>query len=207
MTRATANKKKEDILQKTLNLFLEKGYNATSTNDICAEAGISKPTLYYYFKDKRHLFFSLHRKALDEVLNPYLKSAASIKNPEKRFAFMIQEYTKMVCRHPELRILIHDTLSIKDNDFVEIKKQWKKHYLLLCDTISALKSRSKMSGDLKASWVAMLLLGMVTWITYWFDYSRPDQIDEIAETALKIAQEGIGARNLPPIFKLMNHQW
>ena len=119
---------------------------------------------------------------------------------------MIQEYTKMVCRHPELRILIHDTLSIKDNDFGEIKKQWKKHYLLLCDTISELKSRGKMSVDLKASWVAMLLLGMVTWITYWFDYSRADQIDEIAETALKIAQEGIGARNLPPIFKLLNHQ-
>ena len=193
MSHATANKKKEDILQKALNLFLEKGYIATSINDICSAANISKPTLYYYFKDKQHLFISLHKKTLDEVLNPYLKSAASIKNPEKRFAFMIQEYTKVVCRHPELRILIHDTLSIKDNDFGEVKKQWKKHYLLLCDTISELKCRGKMSVDLKASWVAMLLLGMVTWITYWFDYSRPDQIDEIAETALKIAQKGIGA--------------
>ena len=205
MTRATANKKKEDILQKTLNLFLEKGYNATSTNDICAEANISKPTLYYYFKDKRHLFFSLHRKAFDEVFNPYLKSAASIKNPERRFAFMIQEYTKMVCRHPELRILIHDTLNIKDNDFREIKKQWKKHYLLLCDTISELKSRGKMSVDLKASWVAMLLLGMVTWITYWSDYSRADQIDEIAETALKIVREGIGATRVESLCKTIQN--
>ena len=64
--------------------------------------------------------------------------------------------------------------------------------MLLCDTISELKSRGKMSVDLKTSRVAKLLLRMVTWITYWFDYSRPDQIDEIAETALKIVQEGIG---------------
>jgi len=47
---------KDDILDVAMRLFLEKGYSATSAADVCAAAGISKPTLYYYFTNKRHLF-------------------------------------------------------------------------------------------------------------------------------------------------------
>jgi electron transfer flavoprotein beta subunit len=36
----------------------------------------------------------------------------------------------------------------------------------------------------KPSWVALFLIGMITWMTFWFDFSRKAQIDEIAEIKL-----------------------
>jgi AcrR family transcriptional regulator len=48
--RNNITNKKDSILQIAMELFLEKGYSATSTNDICAAAKINKPTLYYYFE-------------------------------------------------------------------------------------------------------------------------------------------------------------
>lgn len=184
-------KKMEDILETAIELFLEKGYEGTSTNDICSTARINKPTLYYYFDSKRQLFFSLHRKHIEEVLTPYLEVAASIKDPWERLCFMVREYTKIICQHPELRVLIHETMSIKDDYFEQIRTEWKKHYLLLGDTISQLQSTGGILPDLKPSWAALLLLGMITWITYWFDYSRKDRMDEIAEAALKLALFGL----------------
>jgi AcrR family transcriptional regulator len=183
--------KKEEILRVAMELFLDQGYSATSTNAICAAAGINKPTLYYYFKSKRHLFFELHIKNIQEVLRPYVAQAASVADPGERLTFIIQEFTKIVCHHPELRVLTHEAMSIQDQYFEEIREEWKKHYLLLLNTISELQSSDTIAADLKPSWVALLLLGMITWITYWFDYNQKDGIDHIAETALRVTLFGL----------------
>jgi AcrR family transcriptional regulator len=186
--------KKEAILLSAMELFLEKGYSATSTNDICLAAKINKPTLYYYFNSKRQLFFESHIKHIQEVLKPYMDRAATIADPWERLTFIIREFTNIVCNHPELRVLTHESLSIKDQYFEEIRKEWKRHYLLLLNTISELQSSGTITSDLKPSWVALLLLGMITWITYWFDYNRKDSIDDIAETALRVTLFGLQER-------------
>lgn len=186
--------KKEEILQSAMELFLEKGYSATSTNDICAAAKINKPTLYYYFESKRHLFFEAHNKHIQEVLKPYLARIASIADPWERLTFIIREFTKIVCHYPELRVLTHESMSIKDDYFELIREEWKKHYLLLYDTISELQSSDTIPPDLKPSWVALLILGMITWITFWFDYDRKEHMDDIAETALRVILSGLTNR-------------
>lgn len=177
-----------------MELFLEKGYSATSTNDICAAANINKPTLYYYFESKRHLFFEAHIKHIQEILKPYLARVASIADPWERLTFIIREFTKIVCHYPELRVLTHESMSIKDDYFELIREEWKKHYLALRDTISELQASDTIPPDLKPSWVALLILGMITWITFWFDYDRKEHMDDIAETALRLILFGLTNR-------------
>ena len=46
---------KELILHTALELFARRGYEATGILDIVASAGITKPTLYYYFGSKQGL--------------------------------------------------------------------------------------------------------------------------------------------------------
>ncbi len=43
---------KNYILSVALNLFSKKGYSAVGVQEICEKSGITKPTLYYYFKSK-----------------------------------------------------------------------------------------------------------------------------------------------------------
>jgi AcrR family transcriptional regulator len=45
----------EGILQAAVELFARKGYDATSTREIVEAAGVTKPMLYYYFKNKEGL--------------------------------------------------------------------------------------------------------------------------------------------------------
>ncbi len=46
----------ERILQDGWELFQHKGYLGVSMDEICLHCGITKPTLYYYFKNKENLF-------------------------------------------------------------------------------------------------------------------------------------------------------
>ncbi len=48
-------KTKEIIVQTALKLFLSKGFNETSMNEIAREVGISKPAIYHHFKNKEVL--------------------------------------------------------------------------------------------------------------------------------------------------------
>ena len=192
--RKDSAKKKEDILRTVLQLFLKKGYNATSTNDICAAAKLAKPTLYYYFGSKRNLLFTLHYDHITNYLRPYMEEAASIQDPEERLLFMIRDYTKMICARPELRFLIHETLGFKDKYFAQVKKEWKSHYFLLRSTITDLQKAGRIATDLKPSWAALSLIGMITWMTFWFDFSRKEKIAEIAESAVTLASHALNLK-------------
>ncbi|MDR3341930.1 MAG: TetR/AcrR family transcriptional regulator [Treponema sp.] len=46
---------KRIILETALNLFSRKGYESVGVQEIVTSAGITKPTLYYYFKSKQGL--------------------------------------------------------------------------------------------------------------------------------------------------------
>lgn len=52
-------RKREQILEGARRVFLEKGFDAASMNDIARAAGVSKGTLYVYFENKERLFVDL----------------------------------------------------------------------------------------------------------------------------------------------------
>ncbi|MCX5495451.1 TetR/AcrR family transcriptional regulator [Kaistia dalseonensis] len=51
--------KRAQIMQGARQVFLEKGFDGASMNDIARAAGVSKGTLYVYFEDKERLFVEL----------------------------------------------------------------------------------------------------------------------------------------------------
>ena len=54
-----AEERRQQILGAALACFARKGYHKTTMDDIVAESGLSKGTLYWYFESKDDLFFSL----------------------------------------------------------------------------------------------------------------------------------------------------
>ena len=69
---------KELIKKSALNLFYARGYDAVGVQEIVNTAGITKPTLYYYFGSKRGLLENLlqsgYQQLEDEILDAINKS-------------------------------------------------------------------------------------------------------------------------------------
>ena len=64
------SEKAEAILLGALEAFTVQGYAAASMSQIAATAGVSKPTLYSYFKDKEGLFTALIEQILARARHP-----------------------------------------------------------------------------------------------------------------------------------------
>ncbi|MFO7918610.1 MAG: TetR/AcrR family transcriptional regulator [Anaerolineae bacterium] len=65
-SRELLEKRRAQLHEAALACFGDKGYHQTTMDDIAAESGLSKGTLYWYFDSKKDLFLSLCRRVMDE---------------------------------------------------------------------------------------------------------------------------------------------
>jgi AcrR family transcriptional regulator len=216
MTRVSKRRAKRDdfreaIVSSATNLFLQKGYEGTSISHICSALKISRPTLYYYMRSKGQLLYEVHSRGMERTLRPYMAEVKTINDPMVRLSSMLRGFTGLICSNPALRFLLHGSFIAKDRRSKQIRQEWKSHYELLRDTIGELCSEGIVEKDICPSQAALLLLGMMAWITFWFDYGRSSskramdgpaiarkegesRIDEIAALVEKIALQGLARR-------------
>lgn len=63
-SRVAGEQRWEEIVEAAAKIFSQKGYEATSLQDIANTVGILKGSMYYYFKNKEDLLFELVQRAL-----------------------------------------------------------------------------------------------------------------------------------------------
>ena len=63
-----AVERRNEILDVAERLFCTRGYDQTSTNDILAEIGIARGTLYYHFTSKEDILDAMIDRILDEIV-------------------------------------------------------------------------------------------------------------------------------------------
>lgn len=74
---------KEEIKLKAFELMARQGIKSISMRQIAEACGVSKPVLYYYFKDKDDLLFQMIKERLDEInkiLNQGLEKDLSLQD-------------------------------------------------------------------------------------------------------------------------------
>ena len=171
---------KEAIMDKSLELFLEKGYHGTSTAQICDSLGISKPTLYWHFKNKQELVFYAHKNLMTSLLRPILDKMEKCNEPLERIEMFIEEYVRVICKNPVLRLLVQENPYLDGANSKWIVKHWQVQLKLLRKSIRQLQDEDR-AKNLQDAFAALNLIGMCTWPYYWFDYSRPEGIEELIE--------------------------
>lgn len=107
-------------------LFAERGYAATTVEDIVAEAGVSKPMLYRHFESKKELQMKLLERRWDEL------AAASLEHflqgqggPEQRLPAMIDAWFAHVECHPHTsRVLFQDATG--EEEIEELQRELRR---------------------------------------------------------------------------------
>ena len=83
------NKTKRKIFETSMKLFAEKGYDATSIEEITATVGVAKGTLYYHFSSKEEIFNFLVEEGMK-----LLKNSIEIKT--SKFIKVLAKYEHII---------------------------------------------------------------------------------------------------------------
>lgn len=88
---------REVILDAAARCFMERGFSATSIDDIARRLGATKGMVYHYFDSKAELFFQIHQRGMDALF--------SAVEPElERSGVALARLTGMSHRHVETLI-------------------------------------------------------------------------------------------------------
>jgi AcrR family transcriptional regulator len=81
------NKTKRAIFESAIKVFSKSGYNGATVDDIAANAGVAKGTLYYHFKSKEEIFrfiitegVEVIKEELENVMNRDEDAFSKLKN-------------------------------------------------------------------------------------------------------------------------------
>ncbi|MFL6122855.1 TetR/AcrR family transcriptional regulator [Actinophytocola sp.] len=80
MPRAERERQMVEVAEE---IFADRGFLATSMDDVAERVGVSKPMIYEYFGSKEGLFVACIRAARAELLNVTLKSVEGVSSAEE----------------------------------------------------------------------------------------------------------------------------
>lgn len=72
---------RDKILNSAHKLFYERGYNATSIDDILKDAKLNKGSLYHLFKGKKEVLLAVIEERIAYNLEQKYKDVATVENP------------------------------------------------------------------------------------------------------------------------------
>lgn len=84
MTTDKALRKRDLILDKAKELFIQRGYASTSMDELVRYIGVSKGSIYYHFKSKEELFIQLLARQNREWMNTWLEKRDRYTSFEQR---------------------------------------------------------------------------------------------------------------------------
>lgn len=142
---------RENIASAAQVLFMQKGIEATSMDDIAKKAGYSKATLYVYFKNKEEIVGVLVLESMKK-LHTYITSALEEqKSTKTRYDFICNALLKYQEEFPFYFKIALDEINIdfENTDYLPEEKETFRVGEEINDKIKQLLKAGILSGELR----------------------------------------------------------
>lgn len=98
--RLGADERRAQLLDAALETFGEKGYTATSMNDVAGAAGVTKPVVYQHFDSKHHLYLELLSQTGAQLVAAIREAVASAGGPRQQVENAFHAYVDFFAESP-----------------------------------------------------------------------------------------------------------
>jgi AcrR family transcriptional regulator len=104
--RTPQNERREQLLLVARKIFAERGFQATTMDDIAKEAGFTKPILYQYFESKIELYREIVNQTAAKLLTTLRDAVDAVDTPRAKIEVAFRVYFEMVVEETDaFRIL------------------------------------------------------------------------------------------------------
>src|ERR1700733_8929779 len=96
MERTPQAERRDQLLLVARGIFAERGFQATTMDDIAKEAGFTKPILYQYFESKTELYREIVTQTATKLLTSLRDGVAEVESPRAKIEVAFRVYFEMV---------------------------------------------------------------------------------------------------------------
>ena len=180
----------ERILATALQLFAIKGYDATSVREICASAGITKPTLYHFFGSKEGVLQALVQTGFQQyraMVNTAMDTPGSF---EDRVKVLARSVFQSASSNPLFWRFIHSVIWAPPGTVLPQTESCTQFYDGVVGVLAAAADKAVARGELShgsTSARMLILMGSLSEAATGFVIAgkpelTPELADEIVDT-------------------------
>lgn len=188
----------ETVLRRAIDLFNERGYDATSIADLARDLGLSKSAIFHHVASKEDLLAA----ALDEALAGLTAATEAARSSGgtatdvsayERLRATVAESVRILAAHlPAVTLL----LRVRGNSEVEQRALQQRR--VIDDTLAALVRQAAADGDIRGDiepeLVSRLVFGTVNSLVEWYRPGGAVTPDDLADAVTRLAFEGLAPR-------------
>ena len=187
---------RDAIVARAAELFARHGYHATSMHRVAEAAGLSKATLYHYYRDKDALLVHIADGHVSRLQSLVLDTRALGLKPEAHLRELVrrivEEYADAQHAH---RVLTEDVKFLAPADRQRILDKEREVVAGVAAVVAAL--RPELKPALLAKPMTMLLFGMINWMFTWMKPDGALDYETLAPMVAELFLGGLPAVRLP----------
>jgi AcrR family transcriptional regulator len=166
---AAPRERAEEVYAAALRLFREKGYHATSMQDIAQAVGLYKGSLYHYIGGKEDLLAQVFERGMGTLLDDVEVIASDTTlAPSTQLRLIVTAHVAAVAENLDaLTVYLHEFRALAGESLAEVRAQHERYTRL----VSAIVARGVQIGELRAADVGIATLGVIgmcNWICQWY---------------------------------------
>lgn len=161
-------KKKKAILENALICFAEKGFHVATIDDIVAKSGISKGSIYTYFKSKEEMYLSIMNDMTMEFVEKIKEKFDDLSSSIEKINLLFSIYSRQPEINPSWKNMASVHLEFwlnasRDENIrgILVDRFHNVYIRLIADVIEEGKERGEFSKEADASLLATMFWGMI----------------------------------------------
>ena len=193
-SRAAQHQAKRDaVLHVAAQMFNERGFHATSLDDIAARLNVTKPTLYYYVKNKDAILLACVKKGLDMTLEGIDASRAAGGNAIDQLRACMRTYAEVVTQPFGMCLIRVGDEEVPEPSRTELRRLKSE----IDHAFRRLVEQGVQEGVLAPCDPKMAgfgIAGGLGWIGRWYQPQGAYSADQIIEQCTQLLLQGVLAR-------------
>lgn len=184
-------RKVDFIRQVASDQFNRKGFDATSLDDVADIIGISKPSIYYYYKNKSELLLDCYNRTLDICEALVIEAQTRGDTALDKLCFFTRELIYLNCAHGSIAIV--SEINSVPAGMVETLR---KRNTALTEKLLQMTKDGIADGSMRANIgkpTIYFIMGGVNWIPRWHREDGSMSPDELADSYTEFLMRGVAS--------------
>jgi len=182
---------RDQILRTAADLFRERGYRASTLEDIAARLGMSKASLYTYFRAKEEMLAAISRATIAAFTRELALVRASRLPPEDKLRRVVREHVRFVISNRSfLTVFFSEEASLPPR-LARLLAAQKDRYDKGVEAIVIEGIRSGVFRDAPPRLVVFGLLGMLNWLYKWYNPAGRWGAEEVSAAFFDLVEGGL----------------
>jgi AcrR family transcriptional regulator len=180
----------DSLLDVAVAVFIERGYEATSMDELAARLGVTKSAIYHHVPAKVELLRLALDRALDGLFAVTREPGATSGKAIDRLEHLVRGSVRVLTEQLPFVTLL---LRVRGNSDVERAALQRRREFdrIVSDLVRAAEREGSVRSDVDPAVISRLLFGTVNSLTEWYRPDGPLSPDDLADALLATTFDGL----------------